>query len=310
MPPNQVGVMRVLPRIPRSRAPRLVTAMAVLWFGWAGTPSARAGDAVLVGAGDIASCRSSGDAATAALIKSIGGTVFTLGDNAYQDGSWKQFKACYGPTWGQVKSRTRPAIGNHEYETKGASGYWDYFGTAAGPKGKGYYSYNAGSWHVIVLNANCSKVGCSKGSDQERWLRADLAKNSNKCTLAYWHQPRFSSHKRYGNQANVGPFWEALYDYGAELVLSGHSHSYERFAPQTPSGRADPDYGIRQFVVGTGGAGADRLGSPKPNSQVRNAGTSGVLKLTLEDDSYEWDFIPQKGKSFRDSGSGRCHGRP
>lgn len=302
--------MRVLPRIPRSRAPRLVTAMAVLWFGWVGTPAARADSAVLVGAGDIASCRSSGDAATAALVRSIGGTVFTLGDNAYPDATTKQFNACYGPTWGQVKSRTRPAIGNHEYETRGAAAYWNYFGKAAGPRGKGWYSYNVGDWHVIVLNANCGKVGCRKGSEQERWLREDLAKHGNKCTLAYWHQSRFSSGRQHGNEADVVPFWEALYDYGAEVVLSGHTHIYERFAPQTPSGRADPDHGIRQFVVGSGGASHDRLGSARANSQVRNPGTFGVLKLTLKDGSYGWDFIPQKGKSFRDSGQGTCHGRP
>ena len=182
-----------------------MTALAVAWFGWVGIPSARADGAVLVGAGDIASCRSSGDAATAALIRSIGGTVFTLGDNAYPDATTKQFNACYGPTWGQVKSRTRPAIGNHEYETKGAAAYWDYFGKAAGPKGKGWYSYNAGAWHVIVLNANCNKVGCRKGSEQERWLRADLAKHDNECTLAYWHQSRFSSGRQHGNEPDVRP---------------------------------------------------------------------------------------------------------
>ena len=302
--------MRVLSRVPHSRAPRLVTALAVLWFGWTGTPSAQAGDAVLVGAGDIASCRSSGDAATAALIKSISGTVFTLGDNAYPDATWKQFAACYGPTWGRVKSRTRPAIGNHEYETRRAAAYWDFFGSAAGPKGKGWYSYNAGDWHVIVLNANCSKVGCRKGSEQERWLRAELAKHDNKCTLAYWHQSRFSSGRQHGNESDLIPFWDALYDYGADVVLSGHSHIYERFAPQTPWGKADPDHGIRQFVVGSGGASHDRLGSARANSQIRNGNTFGVLKLTLKSGSYDWQFIPQKGKSFRDSGHGSCHGRP
>ena len=284
--------------------------MAVVWFGWVAIPSARADTAVLIGAGDIASCRSSGDAATAALIQSIGGTVFTLGDNAYGDGTARQFAKCYGPTWGKVKSRTRPAIGNHEYETKGADGYWDYFGKAAGPRGKGWYSYNAGSWHVVVLNANCSKVKCGKGSEQERWLRADLAAHDSKCTLAYWHQPRFVSDKKHGNHGELDAFWEALYDYGAELVLSGHAHVYERFAPQTPWAKADPDHGIRQFVVGTGGATRYRFGSPRPNSQVRNASTFGVLKLTLKPGSYDWDFIPQKGKSFRDSGHGTCHGRP
>jgi hypothetical protein len=284
--------------------------MAVVWFGWVGVPSAQAGTAVLVGAGDIAECNSSGDAATAALVRSIGGTVFTLGDNAYDDGTARQFARCYGPTWGRFKGRTRPAIGNHEYQSKGAAGYWDYFGKAAGPRGKGWYSYNAGSWHVIVLNANCGKVGCGKGSEQERWLRADLAAHDNECTLAYWHQARFVSDKEHGNHSELGAFWEALYDYGAELVLSGHAHVYERFAPQTPGAKADPDHGIRQIVVGTGGASHYRFGSARPNSQVRNASSFGVLKLTLKSDSYDWQFIPQAGKSFRDSGHDVCHGRP
>jgi acid phosphatase type 7 len=298
------------PQLLRSRATRLLTAVAVVWCGLVSVPSAQAGGAVLVGAGDIADCTSSGDAATAALVKSIGGTVFTLGDNAYEDGTAKQFSNCYGPTWGQFKDRTRPAVGNHEYQTKGAAAYWDYFGSAAGPRGKGWYSYDAGSWHVIVLNANCDQVGCGKGSAQERWLRADLAAHNNECTLAYWHQARFVSDTTHGNHSEVGPFWDALYDYGAELVLSGHAHVYERFAPQTPSAKADPAHGIREIIVGTGGESHYPFGSPDRNSQVRNANTFGVLKLNLNPGSYDWQFIPQKGKSFRDAGHTACHGRP
>ena len=298
------------PQLLRSRATRLLTAVAVAWFGLVGVPSAQAGSAVLVGAGDIADCSSSGDAATAALVRSISGTVFTLGDNAYEDGTAKQFSNCYGPTWGQFKGRTRPAVGNHEYQTKGANAYWDYFGSAAGPRSKGWYSYDAGSWHVIVLNANCDQVGCAKGSAQEQWLRADLAANNSECTLAYWHQARFSSDKDHGNHAEVGPFWDALYDYGAELVLSGHAHDYERFAPQTPSAKADPVHGMREIIVGTGGESHYSFSSSRPNSQVRNANTFGVLKLTLNPGSYDWQFVPQKGKSFQDSGHTACHGRP
>jgi hypothetical protein len=289
---------------------RLATALAVVWWGFAAVPPAQAAGAILVGAGDIAECSSSGDAATASLIASIPGTVFTLGDNAYDSGTSKQFTNCYGPTWGRFKGRTRPAIGNHEYETNGADGYFDYFGKAAGPRGKGWYSYNAGAWHVVVLNANCDRVRCDKGSEQERWLRADLSAHNNRCTLAYWHQARFVSDKVHGNHPDLGRFWDALYDYGAELVLSGHAHVYERFAPQTPSGKADPDHGIRQIVVGTGGSSLYRFGSARPNSQVRNASTFGVLKLALHDGSYDWNFIAQRGKSFRDSGHGSCHGRP
>jgi acid phosphatase type 7 len=285
--------------VSRSRAIRLVTAFTVVWWGFVGVTPGQAAEAVLVGAGDIANCNSAADVATARLIGSIGGTVFTLGDNAYGSGSDRQFDNCYGPTWGRFKGRTRPAIGNH-----------DYFGSRAGPRGKGWYSYNVGSWHVIVLNGNCGKVGCGKGSAQERWLRADLAKHNNRCTLAYWHQARFVSDKVHGNHPQVAPFWDALYDYGAELVLSAHAHVYERFAPQTPSGKADPSHGIRQIVVGTGGGNHYRFGSPRANSQVRNANTHGVLKLTLKSDGYDWRFIPTAGRTFRDSGSGSCHGRP
>lgn len=308
IPTGPVG--RPLVRVSCCRAVCLLTALVVVWRGFVAIPPAQAGDAVLVGAGDISECASAGDSATARLVQSISGTVFTLGDNAYADGSAKQYRLCYGPTWGKFKDRTRPAIGNHEYQSKGAVGYWDYFGWRAGPRGKGWYSYNAGSWHVIVLNGNCAKVACWAGSEQERWLRADLAAHPKQCTLAYWHQPRFSSDKEYGNHREVGPFWEALYDYGTDLVLSAHAHVYERFAPQTPEGKADPDHGIRQITVGTGGAGLYRFGTAKANSQVRNANTHGVLKLTLHDGSYDWRFIPQVGRSFRDFGHDTCHGRP
>ena len=296
--------------VSRWRVARLATALSFVWFGWVAVPSAEAGGAVLVGAGDISECNSAGDSATAKLVQSIGGTVFTVGDNAYRTGTASQFQKCYGPTWGKFKNRTRPAIGNHEYMSKGAAGYWRYFGGRAGPRGKGWYSYSAGAWRVIVLNSNCTKVRCGKGSEQERWLRAQLAKHNNKCTLAYFHHARFSSDRHHGTSPWVGPFWEALYDYGADVVVSGHAHSYERFAPQTPWGKADASHGIRQFVVGTGGAGFYRMGPARPNSQVRNANTFGVLKLNLHSDGYQWNFIPQAGKSFRDSGHGKCHGRP
>ena len=162
----------------------------------------------------------------------------------------------------RFKGRIRPAAGNHEYQSGWGKGYWDYFGSRAGPKGKGWYSYSAGAWRVIVLNSNCHKVGCREGSEQERWLRAELARHSNKCTLAYFHHPRFSSDGNHGNAWEVGPFWEALYDHGADLVLSGHAHSYERFAPQTPWGKHDSSHGIRQIVVGTGGAPLHTLADP------------------------------------------------
>jgi hypothetical protein len=291
-------------------AAHVVFALLVIWSGLVAVRPAEAVGPVLLAAGDIAGCGHAGDTATAALVASTVGTVATLGDNVYNHGTAAQFASCYGPTWGRFKSRTRPAIGNHEYRTGGAGGYFDYFGSQAGPPGKGWYSYNLGTWHVIALNSNCATVGCWKGSEQERWLRADLAAHPQQCTLAYWHHPRFSSDARHGNSAAVGPFWEALYEYGADVVLAGHAHVYERFAPQAPWGVADPAFGIRQFVVGTGGNGHYGFRGVKPQSQVRNATTFGVLALTLRSGGYDWRFLPQAGKSFSDAGTAACHGRP
>jgi acid phosphatase type 7 len=259
----------------------------------------------LVGAGDIATCSNQNDEATAKLLDGIAGTVFAAGDNVYNSGTDDEFNNCYDPTWGRHKARTTPAAGNHEYETANASGYFNYFGAAAGWPSKGYYSYDLSDWHVIVLNSNCSQVGgCSIGSPQEQWLRADLAAHPNSCTLAYFHYPLFSSVR---NHPSVGPFWDALYEANADVVLSGHAHSYERFAPQDPFGAADPVRGIREFVVGTGGAGLHSFGTIQPNSEVRESNTHGVLKLTLHPTSYEWEFVPVAGKTFTDSGSSSCH---
>lgn len=266
-----------------------------------------AGGVVLVGAGDIASCTSDGDEATASLLDATDGIVFTLGDHAYEAGTPIEFAACYEPSWGRHKSRTRPSPGNHDYLTPNASGYFGYFGAAAGDPDQGYYSYDLGSWHIIVLNSNCSDVGgCGPGSPQERWLRADLAAHPAACALAYWHHPRFSSGAQ-GNEADVKAFWQALYEHDAEIVLAGHDHRYERFAPQKPNGEPDPVGGLRQFVVGTGGASQHRFdGPPIANSEARNDDTFGVLKLTLYPTGYEWRFIPVAGRTFTDSGRGRC----
>ena len=266
--------------------------------------NAQAGDPVLVGAGDIGTCKQQSDEATAKLLANISGTVYNLGDNVYENGTAAEFANCYGPSWGTFKYRTRPSVGNHEYNTPGATGYYGYFGAKAGDPSKGYYSYNMGSWHIVVLNSNCAKVACAAGSTQERWLRADLAAHPSKCTLAYFHHPRFSSG---GNNIGVAPFWKALYEAGAEVVLSGHVHAYERFAPQNPSGVADSAKGIREFIVGTGGKNLGRLDYLKPNSQVRNNTTYGVLKLILHSSSYEWKFVPIAGKTFTDSGTNMCH---
>jgi acid phosphatase type 7 len=279
-----------------------------LLAGWIGGGEARAAaPRVLVGAGDIASCTGSGDEATAELLANTRGTVFTLGDNAYPDGTSQQFSDCYGPSWGLHKARTRPAAGNHEYNTPGASGYFGYFGAAAGDPDKGYYSYDKGRWHVVVLNSNCSQVGgCTADSPQGRWLEHDLATNAKRCTLAYWHHPRFSS-SRYGNNASVEPFWTALYKVGAEVVLNGHAHHYERFAPQRPDGTLARKRGIREFVVGTGGMDQYPFEAVKPNSRVRDADAFGVLRLTLHRGGYRWKFKPVAGETFTDSGTNRCH---
>lgn len=272
-------------------------------------PTASPADAVVVvAAGDIATCDASGDEATAALVTARpNATVLTLGDNAYDDGSAQEFNQCYQPTWGAFKDRTRPAAGNHDYGTSGAAGYFGYFGPAAGGRGEGYYSYDLGAWHVVALNSNCSDVRCFAGSEQEQWLRADLAANNRPCTLAYWHHPRFSSGERHGSSATVAALWQALYDAGADVVLAGHEHNYERLGPLNPSGDVDPDRGVRSFVVGTGGKSHYPFRRPIAGSEVRNDDTYGVLQLTLRAGSFDWEFVPQAGGSFTDSGSAPCH---
>jgi len=289
----------------------LVVMLLLLGCGKEANPSPKVpAPAVVAAAGDIATCGGEGDEATAELLAGIKGTVITLGDNAYERGTESEFRECYAPTWGRYKDRTRPVPGNHEYYMPGAEGYFDYFGErAAGEQGKGYYSYDLGRWHIVALNSSCEQAGgCSPGSPQVRWLEADLAKNSGKaCTLAYMHFPLFTSGKHRPGVPAVKPLWEALYAGRADVVLSGHDHNYQRFAPQNPGGWADPDQGIREFVVGTGGKSYYEIESPIKNSEVYNDDTHGVLKLTLRSDSYDWKFIPVLGKTFTDSGSGRCH---
>ena len=262
---------------------------------------------VLVGAGKIGACDSPGDEATARLLDSLLGTVFTAGDNAYDSGTAAQFRDCYGPTWGRHKARTMPSPGKHDYYTSGASGYFGYFGAAAGDPARGYYSYDLGAWHVVSLNSNCEEVGgCGVTSPMVSWLKRDLAANPRTCTAAYFNHPLFSS-GRHGNQAKVRPIWDALYAADADVVVNGHDHDYERFAPQDPSGAYDASRGIRQFVVGTGGAHHAPFGTTKPNSQVRNNDTYGVLRLTLRPGGYDWEFVPEAGKTFTDSGTTGCH---
>jgi acid phosphatase type 7 len=288
-----------------------------------GSAQARHSRAVLLAAGDIASCQSRGDRATAKLLDSISGTVLALGDEAYPAGTAKDFDECYDPTWGRFEDRTKPVPGNHEYMTPGAAGYFDYFsGTGARSSapvpntkenpgltpGKGYYSYDRGAWHIVALNSECDSVrgGCDRTSPMLTWLKEDLAAHSDRCTLAYWHKPLFSSGYN-GNYAPVRPIWRVLYRAHADVVLNGHDHFYERFARQDPNGKADPQHGIREFVVGTGGGSHAKVRAVQPNNQVLNAHTYGVLKLTLHPTSYDWEFVPAGEKTFTDSGNTPCH---
>ncbi len=293
----------------------------------------------LVGAGDIARCSSDNKAsATAKLLSSIPGTVYTLGDNAYPQGTRTQFANCYdnyrlsdGSTfntnrnyyWGKYKGRTMPTPGNHEYlnpEGIRSKPYFDYFRAVNGFKnprapvpspglklGKGYYSYDRGAWHIVALNSNCEYVSCANNSAQANWLRNDLANNPSRCTLAYWHDPLYASGSSSDDPA-VQPFWNILYRHNADVILAGHAHRYERYRPLDPDGDRDAANGIRQFIVGTGGEpGGDYNGPDHPEMQVMKRNTPGVLRLNLRAGSYTWKFIPIAGETFSDSGSDRCH---
>lgn len=279
--------------------------------------AAAASDPVIAAAGDIAcgvgskvTATACHQAATSNMLLGTGlAAVLPLGDLQYERGASDAFAASYDPSWGRLKSITRPVAGNHEYGTAGASGYFSYFGSAAGTPGQGYYSYDIGSWHLIALNSNCSTAHCAPGSAQLNWLQADLAAHQSSCTLAYWHHPHFSSGP-HGDGGTSAYFWDALHDGGADVVLNGHDHDYERFAPQNQYGEPDPAYGLREFVVGTGGRSHYQFTTIKANSEVRNADTFGVLLLTLHPTSYSWRFAPEAGKTFTDSGTTNCHGVP
>lgn len=312
--------------------PAPVAALLRAWPEASGTPP------ILVGAGDIAKCYDPADplsvtppaetpaGQTARLLDRIPGIVYTAGDNAYEYGSPYDYMTCYDPTWGRHRQRTRPSAGNHEYLTPGAAGYFAYFGPAAHPP-LGYYSYDVGDWHVVVLNSTPQWALCpprdatdqlpppaSPGDGracvgdrlQQLWLAADLAANPRRCTLVYFHHPRFSSGK-HGPQYEMQQFWDIMYVAGVDVVISAHDHLYERFAPQDPEGRADPLRGIRQFVVGTGGAPLYPFETILANSEVRNNDTHGVLAVALGSGEYGWAFVPVEGRSFTDYGRGLCH---
>jgi acid phosphatase type 7 len=264
----------------------------------------------ILAVGDVAQCNgnpasASAAAKSAALIdqQAAGYPLLLLGDLVYNFGTPEEYRSCYEPTYGKFMSRSYPAPGNHDYGVPAGDGYYNYFGTRAGPDKRGYYSFDVGSWHIVSLNSN---IEMSKGSAQETWLRADLnANRGKKCTLAYWHHPRFSSSSTHGDNPISSDVWKALFEFKADVILVGHDHTYERFAPQDPDAKANPA-GIRQFVIGTGGAGLYAFGPPKPNSEVRGAGAFGVGKFVLDDGKYSWEFLPVPGSTFTDKGEANC----
>ena len=299
-----------------SRAVLVAAVLAILVIGGAGAlvyvlqrgaeAEQAAASAIIVGAGDIAGCESASDSETAALLTSIGGTVFTLGDNAYPDGTPEQFAECYAPTWGRERHRTRPSIGSHDFGAGDAAGYYGYFGDLAGTPGQGWYSYEAGPWHVVVLNSVClDDPGFCAGQDQLAWLDRDLSENRRPCIAAYWHTPRYSSGSEHGNDPLVQPFWDRLVAAGADVILNGDDHHYERFAPMDAAGREDPA-GVRQFIVGTGGAGVRPLGEVHPASEFQQTERHGVLRLTLRAADYEWAFLAAPDGAILDSGTAAC----
>jgi hypothetical protein len=283
--------------------------------GGSGSPAQAApGEEVLLAAGDIAECDEPGDEATEAILAQQAGTVAMLGDGAYPDGSAQEYTDCYDPSWGRHKDRTRPVTGNHDYVEMGAPGYFGYFGARAGEAGKGYYSYDLGAWHIVALNSSCKEVGgCTAGSPMESWLRADLDATHVRCILAYWHHPRYFSPSLEPGVGTVDPedkkmthIWRDLQAAGADVVLSGHRHNYERFIRQDGDGHADAG-GIREFVVGTGGGPHHLFTGPvAPGSEVRADGVWGVLRMTLRADGYAWTFLPVAGQTFTDSGQDTC----
>lgn len=297
------------------RMPKIRRWLAVVLIGgWVGVclpASAEEDDGLVVlAAGDIAVCNLPGDEATAAILdeqvkQHPNAIVLALGDTVYPDGTAEDFQNCYAPTWGRHKKRTYPTVGNHEYVTRGAQGYFDYFGFRAAPEGLSYYAVRKGDWLLIALNSN---IDGRIESYQGEWLKKTLQDHPTTCALAFWHHPLFSSHEQRDRPRDLGAFWQILYEAGAELVLNGHIHIYERFAPLTPDGKRDDPRGMIQFTVGTGGASLNK--PPKridPRSEALFMESWGVLKLTLFADRYTWEFLPTGGVTFRDSGEAKCH---
>jgi hypothetical protein len=255
------------------------------------------------GAGDKEGCQQR--ATSDLLLKMNPSAVLALGDEQYPAGAPDSFARSFEPTWGRLRSVLHAVPGNHEYLNDQARGYFDYFGASAGRPGEGWYSFDVGGWHIIGLNSNCDRVDCAEGGKQVRWLKEDLAAHPATCTLAFWHHPLFSSGAHGGTRA-VSPFWDALYSAGADLVLTGHDHHYERFGPQRPDGTLDTAHGVREFVVGTGGKSQYAIPREAPHSEAHRTDTFGVLKLTLYPSRYRWEFLSTDG-SFHDEGEASCH---
>ena len=307
-----IGLFALFARIARIARIALIAAGVVLVGCSGGVSEAQKVDPVtILAVGDIAQCgtqpvAASAAAKTAALVEAQGPglPLLLLGDLVYNSGTLAEYRSCYEPIYGPFMARSFPAPGNHDYGVPGGADYYTYFGARAGPDQRGYYSFELGSWHLISLNSN---IDMSKGSAQEVWLRADLAAaRGKKCTLAYWHHPRFSSSIVHGDDARSADVWKALVEFGADLVLVGHDHTYERFAPQDPNANADAARGLRQFVIGTGGAASYGFAAPRPNSEVRGTGSFGVAKFVLDDGKYSWEFLPAAGSSFTDRGEATC----
>lgn len=282
--------------------------LLVLVGGAAPTGAARVTRApvILLAAGDIGDCNSDGAKLTGRLIESRPGTVAAIGDTAYPNGSRSDFANCYNPFWGGFKARTRPAVGNHEYYSANAAPYFAYFGRKAAPPG-GYYSYRLGRWQIVVLNSNCGKIGgCGAGSAQMRWLKKDLARHPARCTLAYWHSPRFSS-GMHGSDTTMQPIWATLAKAGADIVLNGHDHDYQRFAPLNAAGKIDRARGMREFIVGTGGGPLRPVSRMVVGSQKIIALQWGVLRLKLSANRAHWRFLSTPNGRVLDSGSSACH---
>lgn len=267
-------------------------------------PSA-AGDPVITAGGDIAHEGEPdvGQRRTARLIISIDPTAaLTLGDNQYPDGELADFLSSYDPTWGRFRDITRPVPGNHDYHTEGADGYFDYFGPRAHRANGGYYSFDLGAWHLVAVNSGPGSIS----DEQLTWIKGDLRRNHATCELAYWHHPRWSSGTNHGSDTDMAALWEVLFRFGVDVVLNGHEHNYERFALLSPEGRRAPHKGIREFVVGTGGAESYPFGDPIMGSQERITDVFGVLRMTLHDDGYTWAFVKANGRVL-DRGRHGCH---